>query len=265
MNNNFIGIVLSSNEELNIEKCLKNLKFLNKVYLIDSYSSDKTVCLARKFSNVQIIRVSNKFDYVDKINFVKRYFSSKWILILDSDYELSLKTYKYLLNLKPSENISGYKFNIQNIENRTILKTNLFPEKNLLIKTNLLRVEKNGHKEKIKIFGKIIKPNLLVYHNDKKKFKFWFKNQVNYAYKDAKLIKNLKVNLRVQDKIRRYPFVMNFISLFYYLFYKKLFMYGWPGIKYVLKRQPYEFLLSSFIIYFKIKKIFYYRWFLVIF
>ena len=119
MNNNFIGIVLSSNEELNIEKCLKNLKFLRKVYLIDSYSSDKTVCLARKFSNVEIIRVSNKFDYVDKINFVKRYFISKWILILDSDYELSLKTYKYLLNLKPSENISGYKFNIHNVENRT--------------------------------------------------------------------------------------------------------------------------------------------------
>ena len=159
--------------------------------------------------------------------------------------------------MKPSRSFSAYQFKIQNIENDTVLKADLFPKKSLLIKSNLITIEKNGHKEKIKIFGRIFDTNLSVYHNDKKEFSFWIKNQVSYAFKDAKLLEYSRANLRIQDKIRRIPFIFNFISLLYYLFFKKLFRYGWPGIKYTLKRQPYEFFLSIFVILFKIKKIFY--------
>lgn len=256
MNNNFIGIVLTYNEELNIEKCLKNLLFLSRVYIIDSFSSDRTISIAKKFSNVEIIRSSKNFDYVDKINFVKRQFKFKWLLILDADYELPLKTLKFLYNFKPSKCISAYKFNIKNIENDTVIKADLFPQKNLLIQSNLIKIEKCGHKEKISIFGRTFDTKLSVYHNDKKELLFWIKNQAHYAYKDAKLLESLKINLRTQDKIRRIPFVMNLLSPLYYLFYKKLFMYGWTGIKYIIKRQPYEFFLSLYIVQFKIKKIF---------
>ena len=257
MNNNFAGVVLSFNEELNIAKCLTNLRFLKKVYLIDSFSSDKTVFIAKKFSNVKIIKCKKNLDYVDKINFVKKILKSKWILILDADYELPFKTLRFLYKLNPTENISAYKFKIQNIENDVVLKADLFPKKSLLMQSNLITIEKNGHKEKIKILGRIYDTNLKVYHNDKKKFFFWIKNQVNYALKDAKLLEYSNTNLRIQDKIRRIPFLLNLISPLYYLFYKKLLIYGWPGFKYTLKRQPYEFFLSIFVIYFKIKKIFY--------
>ena len=256
MNNSFIGVVLTLNEELNIEKCLKKLNFLKKVFIIDSYSSDKTASISKKFKNVRIIRVNKKLDYVGKLNFIKNKFLHNWILVLDADYELSANTYLFLQRFKPSTNISGYRFNIINIENGYILDSKLYPSKSLLVNTRNVNIARDGHKEKIKVFGKTVYLKQKIYHNDKKNINIWIHNQFSYASKDAELILLTKSRLRIQDQIRRIPFLMNFASFFYYLFYKKLIFKGWPGIKYTIKRQPYEFFLSLWIIKKKIQKLF---------
>ena len=44
-----IAIILTYNEELHLERCLRNIKdFFDEVYVIDSYSEDKTKKIAIK-------------------------------------------------------------------------------------------------------------------------------------------------------------------------------------------------------------------------
>ena len=62
-------IILTYNEELNIRNCLNSINDLAyKIYVIDSYSNDKTVFIAKKFKKVTILK--NKFQsYSKQLNF----------------------------------------------------------------------------------------------------------------------------------------------------------------------------------------------------
>lgn len=53
-------LILTKNEDVNIEACLETLTWSDDIVVFDSYSSDKTVELAKKFPNVRVIQ--RKFD-----------------------------------------------------------------------------------------------------------------------------------------------------------------------------------------------------------
>ena len=50
MKTNISGIVITKNEEENLEKCLKSLAFCDELIIIDDYSLDKTLAIAKKFN-----------------------------------------------------------------------------------------------------------------------------------------------------------------------------------------------------------------------
>ena len=79
-------VILTKNEEFNIEACLDCLKFSDDVVVYDSYSDDDTVALAEKFDNVRVVQ--RKFDNwsahqnwgVENIEF-----RHPWVLYVDAD------------------------------------------------------------------------------------------------------------------------------------------------------------------------------------
>lgn len=79
-------IVLTFNEEIHIERCLKNATLISKnIYIIDSYSTDKTVEIAKKYtSNI----FQGYFDsFSSKLNWAMENLpiSSTWTIRLDAD------------------------------------------------------------------------------------------------------------------------------------------------------------------------------------
>ena len=58
---NITAIVLTKNEENNIEKCLKSLLWCDEILVIDDYSSDKTIQLAKKLGAKVYKRKLNNF------------------------------------------------------------------------------------------------------------------------------------------------------------------------------------------------------------
>ncbi|PIR88020.1 MAG: glycosyltransferase family 2 protein, partial [Candidatus Harrisonbacteria bacterium CG10_big_fil_rev_8_21_14_0_10_45_28] len=45
-------IILTYNEELNLENCLKNIAdWVNEIIIVDSFSSDKTLEIAKKYTS----------------------------------------------------------------------------------------------------------------------------------------------------------------------------------------------------------------------
>lgn len=79
-------LVLTKDEEVNIEACLECFDFTDDVVVLDSYSSDRTVELAQRFPNVRVIQ--RKFDtWSSHSNWALRniQFKYPWVYYSDAD------------------------------------------------------------------------------------------------------------------------------------------------------------------------------------
>jgi len=84
--NLFSIIILTFNEEIHIERCIRNASLVsNNIFVIDSYSTDRTVEIAKKYTkNIYY----GKFEsFSSKLNWAiaNLPISSKWTIRLDAD------------------------------------------------------------------------------------------------------------------------------------------------------------------------------------
>lgn len=81
------AIVLTENEEKNIEKCLKSLRWCNEVIVIDDGSSDRTVNIAKEAG----CKVYNRYldNFSNQRNFGLSKASGEWVLFVDADEIIS--------------------------------------------------------------------------------------------------------------------------------------------------------------------------------
>ena len=89
------AIILTKNEELNIEKCILSIKSLVKrILVIDSYSTDRTVELAEKLGAEVHAHVfeNHAKQFVYGLNTFK--IETQWVLKLDADEELTEEAVK---------------------------------------------------------------------------------------------------------------------------------------------------------------------------
>ena len=85
-------IILTYNEEIHIRRCLENVcKIAKNIYVIDSYSTDRTIEIAKEFPNVTILQHEWPNNHGIQFNWGLEHanISSKWILRLDADEYLS--------------------------------------------------------------------------------------------------------------------------------------------------------------------------------
>ncbi|MCL5422229.1 MAG: glycosyltransferase family 2 protein [Nitrospirae bacterium] len=108
MNNNLSVIILTYNEEANIAQVLESVSgWAGKVFVLDSYSTDKTVELARQYE-CEVYQHPFQ-DYAKQRNYAIEQLpiDTEWILFLDADEWLTeeLKNeIRGVLALSPSEN-----------------------------------------------------------------------------------------------------------------------------------------------------------------
>ena len=112
---NLVTIILTFNSEKILNKNITSCKKLKgDILIIDSFSNDKTIKIAKKH-NCKIIKRKFK-NYSDQRNFAIKHANKfyEWQLHLDSDEILSKKS--ILLGLKKA----GFKFDAS-IENKNLL------------------------------------------------------------------------------------------------------------------------------------------------
>lgn len=77
------ALAITLNEEQNIERYIKSLDFADEIIIVDSFSTDKTVEIAKSL-NVKVIQ--NTFvDFSSQRNFAISQASNDWILFFDLD------------------------------------------------------------------------------------------------------------------------------------------------------------------------------------
>jgi (heptosyl)LPS beta-1,4-glucosyltransferase len=131
-------VIITFNEEKNIEKCLQSIQSLSDdIVVIDSYSTDNTESICNNFSNVRFIK--HKWEGYSKTkNFGNSIAKNNYILSLDADEVISEKLRKSIIGI--NKLTGAYEFNrMTNYCGTWIKHCGWYPDKKIRIfdKTNI--------------------------------------------------------------------------------------------------------------------------------
>ena len=109
--NKISAIVIVKNEEKNIEDCLKSISWVDEIIVADSESEDKTVELAKMFTDKVYIKKWEGF--VQQKRFALSKTSNEWVLSIDADERISDQLKNEILKTGP-HNSDGFLIRRQN-------------------------------------------------------------------------------------------------------------------------------------------------------
>ena len=99
------AIIPTYNEEIHIEAAIQSVSFADEIIIIDSYSTDNTIEIAKKY-NTRVIK--RKFDnFSNQKNHAIEEASHKWIVLLDSDERIEEKLQKEIIEAVNSRSNFG--------------------------------------------------------------------------------------------------------------------------------------------------------------
>jgi len=125
------AVVITFNEECNIERCLKSLDGVaDEIVVVDSYSTDRTEEICRSF-NARFIK-HRFYGHIQQKNWAILQATSPYILSLDADEVLSDKLRSSILKVKEDWTHDGYSFNrLTNYCGKWIRHTTWYPSRKL--------------------------------------------------------------------------------------------------------------------------------------
>ena len=84
------AVILTKNEENNLERCLKSVLFCDEIVIIDDFSTDKTLEIAKRYKAKVFKReLNNNFSSQRQFAFSRA--GGEWLLFIDADEEVSLE------------------------------------------------------------------------------------------------------------------------------------------------------------------------------
>ena len=93
---NITATIITLNEQKNIARSIKSLRFADEIIVIDSFSSDDTVKIAQDLG-AQVYQ--NNFNgFGQQKNFAAQRANSKWILNIDADEEVDITLQKSIID-----------------------------------------------------------------------------------------------------------------------------------------------------------------------
>lgn len=186
-NSNISIVMITYNESHNLKRCLDNIcDWASQVFIVDSYSSDDTVKIAKEYG---VYVHKRKFqNFGDQWNFAVKFLpiKTKWTMKLDPDEILSTEVKKNIDDLTQKDLCEGIEIN----------RRLWFMGKILPINQKLLRVWKTGLCEFSKVSvneypivsGRILSVPGIVEHHDSPNLDHWINKQNLYTTLEAERV-----------------------------------------------------------------------------
>ena len=237
-------LILTWNEEPNLQRCLERLRWARHVIVLDSGSTDATSSIASAFPNVRLL--TRSFDnHTSQWNFGVDAAVSPWVLSLDSDYVLGEGFEQELARLPLTQDIDAYFAAFRYLVFGKPLRASLYPPRAVLFRKDRCRYEADGHTQLLHVPGASGMLNSRIDHDDRKPLSRWIVSQDNYAKLEAtKLLASEKEGLRPQDRLRLSGWAAVPATFLYTLLVKRTLLDGWHGWFYALQRTFAEILLA---------------------
>lgn len=234
-------LILTYNEAPNITRTLDSLRWASQVLVVDSFSTDDTLEIARAFPNVRIVQ--RAFDsFAAQCNFGFDHIRTEWILSLDADYVLTPEFISEIFGLQSTCDAYSARFHYC-VYGRPLRGT-LYPPRTVLYRKDKAHYIDDGHAHRVQISGTVGQLRSFINHDDRKSLSRWLQSQDKYMILEVQKLLHTPLNqLSRTDRIRRRKVLAPFLALIYCLFCKQLIFDGWPGWYYTLQRVLAETLL----------------------
>lgn len=186
------AIILTKNEEFNIEKCILSIKpIVKRIIVIDSFSDDKTVELAEK-NGVEVYQ--HKFEnYSKQFIYGLTHFDIKttWVLRIDADEEMTADVrneVEYLCNTNVNTDINGIVLRFEvNFMGKKLRHGGIYPFKKLnIFKYGIGYMEERHMDEHIVLkSGRYVETKADCIHKDYKDITYWINKHNLYASREV--------------------------------------------------------------------------------
>jgi len=237
--NHIAVLILTYNEEDNIERTLQALDEFSEIIIVDSISTDKTQEIANRFINVRV--VERPFDnLMNQWNFGHSLTNRNWILSLDADYKVSEELIKEIkeTDLHLDAYYAPFRYCIQG----TPLRGSTLPPRPVLYDKRKCSYLQDGHAQLLQIPGKSESFKNPIYHDDRKSLHRWLMSQNNYADQEIHKLVHEKQNAEGADRLRMKTILSPFFVFIYTLVIKGSLLNGRKGVYYALQRMYAELL-----------------------
>ena len=237
-------LLITYNEEANLERVLPRLAWARRIVVIDSGSQDRTREILSRYPQVQIF--NRPFDsFAGQCNFGLGRIDSEWVLSLDADYELSPELVAELERVAPPPDLAGYfaRF-VYRIHGRP-LRGSLYPDRCVLYRVAGAAYEDEGHGHRVRLDGPTARLAAPIYHDDRKPLDRWFAAQRRYAAAEAEhLLAADPASLTRVDRLRRRGWIAPLLVGPYVLVARRALLDGRAGWSYALQRIVAEAMIA---------------------
>ena len=239
-------LILTYNEAPNIARSLAALSWAKDIVVVDSFSDDNTVELAKSSPRVRVFQRAfdshrNQWEFGLKETGI----STPWVLALDADYVLSKNLVAEIAGLTPDAQTAGYRANFVYCINGKKIRSGIYPPVTVLYRRAFATYVQDGHTQRIAVEGVIEDMRAPIFHDDRKPFKRWFSSQAKYTELEAQKLRAADpAQLALADRLRRWRVVVPPVMLVYCLFVRGGILDGRAGFYYAFQRAMAEAMLS---------------------
>jgi glycosyltransferase involved in cell wall biosynthesis len=210
------AIIITFNEENNIQDCLKSLDWADEIIIVDSRSTDKTVEIASKFTK-QIFFTEN-LPYFAKKNIAIEKASCEWVLSVDADERV---TDELKNEIQKEINASGNLFEAYTVNRKSFFISKFinhcgwYPDyvTRLFKKSSGAKFSENLVHEKLVLKGRIGKIESDLLHYTNRNFEHYLKKLNIYTTYSAHELYAAGKKARIVDIIFRPAFT--FIKMYF--------------------------------------------------
>jgi glycosyltransferase involved in cell wall biosynthesis len=239
-------LILTYNEAPNIARTLAGLSWAKEIVVVDSFSDDETVEIARSFPRVRIVQRAfdchrNQWEFGLKETGI----STSWVLALDADYVVTNELISELAQLQSDTHTTGYRANFIYCINGKKLRSGIYPPVTVLYRREAASYIQDGHTQRVALEGMIEDLRSPLLHDDRKSLRRWFDSQARYTELEAQKLRAADpAELGLADRLRRWRIVVPPAMLVYCLIVRGGVLDGWAGFYYAFQRTAAELMLA---------------------
>lgn len=241
------ALLLTYNEEANIERTLAALQWVPSIFVIDSGSTDRTLDVLA--SDPKVIIQHRPFDsFAEQCNFGLDLIKSEWVLSLDADYvvtpALAEEICAYFYASEPFQ-YAGFAIPFRYCIAGKPLRGTLLPPRICLYRTAGARYRNDGHGHRVDVPGKVGRLRNPILHDDRKPLERWLASQLRYLTIESRKLQTTPLSqLSTADRLRLKTPLAPLAALVLCLFVNGGILDGWQGWTYAFQRCYAEILLK---------------------
>ncbi len=237
-------VILTRDEEPNLGRTLAQLAWARDVVVVDSFSTDATVAIAKSFPNVRLFQRAMD-TLADQSNYGLQQAQTPWAMLLDADYFVPPAFVEELRALEPKPGVRAYKAAFRYAVHGKPLRASLYPARVVLLHREHSTVWQDGHAHRVTADGDVGMLVAKIIHDDRKSFARFIERQKRYMREEADKLRHADPRaLSLAGRVRKLVVVAPIAVVFHTLLVKGLILDGLPGLRYTWERLVAELILS---------------------